>query len=367
MRDATLAPYLFWAKSREPAAMDLAGSNLLPCTIDDLPGAREALDISAANDNGYAPLVDAIAAHYRVPPERVALGTGCSGANFLAIAATVGAGDHVLIERPTYDPLIGACRLMGADVAPFDRRFDAGYAIDLDDLRRRITHRTKLIVLTNPHNPSGVLLDREAIARVAAMAADAGLQVLVDEVYLDAASLVRGEAPGARSAAGLDAPILVTNSLTKSYGLAGLRCGWVIAPPAVAERVRRTRDVVDNAGSAPADRLGAFAYSMRARLAERARLLLVANIEHAARFFSGERALELAAPPSSSIVFPRLRGHADAAPFVRFLLDRGVAVAPGAFFDAPAQFRVSLAGSSDRLALGLTALGDALREFEGRA
>lgn len=108
MLEAPLAPYLLWAKTRQPAAIDLAGSNLLHCSIDDLPGAREAVDLSAPNDNGYPPIVEALGAHYGVSTSRVVTASGCSGANFLAAAALVGAGDDVLIERPTYDPLIGA-------------------------------------------------------------------------------------------------------------------------------------------------------------------------------------------------------------------------------------------------------------------
>src|SRR6185436_5575652 len=128
-------------------------------------------------------------------------------------------------------------------------------AIDVDDLRKRVTPQTRLIVVSTPHNPSGVSLGSKELSELAHVAAGGGAHVLVDEVYLDAASLVRGDLPTAQSAARLDGPFIVTNSLTKSYGLAGLRSGWAVAPAPIAERMRRTRDVVDNAGSAPADRL----------------------------------------------------------------------------------------------------------------
>ena len=306
------APYLLWAKTRHPAPIDLAGSNLLHCSIDDLPGAREALDLRAPNDNGYAPLVEAIARHYGVAPDRVATANGCSGANFLVVAALVGAGDRVLVERPTYDPLTGACRLVGAEVARFERRFETGYGLDLDDLARQITPRTRLIVVTTPHNPSGVGLDRDDLLSLGALAERTGARVLVDEVYLDVASLVRAEHATARSAARLEGPFVVTNSLTKSYGLAGLRSGWIVAPADVAERVRRTRDVVDNAGPGPSDRLAALAFEHLPRLADRARRLLGANLERARDFFASEPRLELASPPASSVVFPRTAAPTDA-------------------------------------------------------
>ncbi len=362
MLQTPLAPYLLWAKTRQAAAIDLAGSNLLHCALEDLPGAREAVDLSAPNDNGFAPLVDAIAAHYGVGAGRVVTAAGCSGANFLAIAALVGAGDHVLVERPGYDPLPGACRLMGANVEAFDRRFEDGFGLDVDAIARRITPSTRLIIISTPHNPSGVELDAAALSALGRLAERADAHVLVDEVYLDAANIVRGLPATATSAARLDGPFVITNSLTKSYGLAGLRSGWAIAPgDAVAVRMRRTRDLVDNAGSAPADRLAALAFTELPRLADRTRLLLGGNLERARRFFADHPELELAAPPGASVVFPRIAGCANAEPFVEHVLGRhGVAVAPGRFFDAPAHFRISLAGRSDALDAGLARLGPAL-------
>jgi aspartate/methionine/tyrosine aminotransferase len=362
MLETSLAPYLLWAKTRQPAAIDLAGSNLLHCTIDDLPGAREAVDLSAPNDNGYAPIVEAIGSHYGVAPSRVVTAGGCSGANFLAVAALVAPGDDVLIERPTYDPLIGACRLMGATVRRFDRRTEDGFRIDPDEVRRHLTPRTRLIVVTTPHNPSGVQMDASVAARLASLAASAGAHLLADEVYLDGASIVAGVPAASRSAARHEGPVVVTSSLTKSYGLAGLRSGWAIAPPATAERLRRTRDLVDNASSGPADRLAALAWTRLAHLAERTRTLLGGNIARAREFFLAHPELQVAEPPSASVVFPRIAGLANAESFVQLVLDRhGVALAPGRFFEAPAHFRVSLAGRPDALEAGLDRLAQALR------
>src|ERR1700752_1433304 len=102
------APYMAWAKNRPVSAVDLAGSNLLGCTMEDLPGAREALDLSGESANGYAPLLEAIAARYGVAQDCVAMAPGCSGANFLACAALLDARDAVLVESPNYDPLPAA-------------------------------------------------------------------------------------------------------------------------------------------------------------------------------------------------------------------------------------------------------------------
>lgn len=361
MLETPLAPYLLWAKTRQPAAVDLAGSNLLHCTLEDLPDAREAVDLWAKNDDGYRPLVDGLAEHYALPANRFVTANGCSGANFVTIAALVGAGDDVLIERPTYDPLVGACLLMGARVRRFDRRFEDRFQIDLDALRGLVTPATRLIVVTTPHNPSGVALDRTTIEGLGEIATKAGAFVLVDEVYLDAAAAVKSQHGPALSAAQLDGPFVITNSLTKSYGLAGLRLGWAIAPPGIAVRLRRTRDVIDNAGSAPADRLAALAVSRRAALLDRAKSILGANLNLAHTFLANHPALEVPEPPGSSVVFPRIHGRADAGPFIQALLENhGVAVAPGRFFDSPAHFRISLAGANEALVTGLAAISRTL-------
>ncbi len=362
MLTEALAPYMLWAKTRTPAEIDLAGSNLLSCTVEDLPGAREALHLTAPNDNGFAPVIDAIATHVGVPSSRVVTATGCSGANFLTIAALIGAGDDVLIEQPGYDPLVGACTLLGARVHRFGRPFHRRFGIDLDEVRSKLTLRTRLIIVTSPHNPSGVCLDHATLTGLVALADSAGAYLLVDEVYLDAVNLAAPASGQVMSATQLDGPIVVTNSLTKSYGLNGLRCGWAIAPPALVNRLWRVRDLVEAVGSAVSDRLSAFAFTQMPRLRERTHAIVTANLELARGFASAQMQLALAAPPSATVLFPQLRGVQDTEAFVRRLAaEYGVAVAPGKYFDAPDHFRISLAGATSPLATGLSRISDALR------
>ena len=176
------APYMEWAKTRPVPEIDLAGSNILACTLEDLPTAADALELSGSNDNGYRPLMDAIAARYGVDPDRVTTAGGTSGANFLVFAALLEPGDEVLVERPGYDPLLGAARMFGARTVRFERAFADGYALDPDRIRAAMTPRTKLIVITTPHNPTGVAADRAALEAIGRLAQTAGAHVLVDEV-----------------------------------------------------------------------------------------------------------------------------------------------------------------------------------------
>jgi len=344
------APYMEWAKTRPAPEFDLAGSNILACTLDDLPGAREAVALSGANDNGYRPLVDAIAARYGVPADRVTTATGTAGANLLALAALLEPGDEVLVERPGYDPLLGAARLLGATTTRFDRRFEDGYALDPDLVWRAVTPRTTVIAVTSPHNPSGVLADTAALDQIGRLAARQGAIVLVDEVYRD----VAGDVSPPVAARG--DVFVTTSSLTKSYGLSSLRAGWVIAGECVTARARRARDVVDGTGSIVAERLAVLAFAHLDRLLARARTHLARNKAVVDDFLAAHPQLEYT-PSAGTIVFPRLRGLDDADPFVeRLMREQRTAVGPGRFFDAPAHFRIGYGGDTDKLRGGLDRL-----------
>jgi hypothetical protein len=345
-----------WAKLHVRQRVSLSGSNLLHCELADLPGAREALELHGDNDSGYRPLVEAIASTYGVTPGMVAVAQGTSGANFLVFAALVKAGDDVLVERPGYDPLTGPPALVGANVVRFDRRFEDGYRLDPDSVRAALTPRTRLIVITNAHNPTGVVAAESDVDEIGRIAERHGARVLVDEVYLDTA-----EAKPARPAAARSPVFISTNSLTKSYGLAGLRCGWVIAAPDVAEEARRARDIVDGSGPFPTERLSVLAFSMLDRLAARAQRILTPNSRAVCTFVASRPDLEAVLPQAGTVVFPRIRGVEDAGPFVeRLARDFETDVVPGHFFQSPAHFRIAFGGRAEVLAEGLAQLGKAL-------
>lgn len=349
------APYMEWAKSRPRPRIDLAGSNLLPCTLDDLPGAREAVDIAGESPEGYGPLREAIAARHGVAVERVATAGGCSGANFLACAALLSAGDSVLVESPNYDPLPAAARMLGASVAVFRRRFEDGFDVDADAVAAALTPRTRLVILSHPHNPSGALVSEASVRALARLAEERRIHVLFDEVYRDT---VFGGRPA--PAATLSDRFISTSSLTKAYGLASLRCGWALASPGVAESIRRARDVVDVWAPMPADRVSVVAFAHLDRLEARAGGIVRANRDAVSAFLASRPELECVLP-RSTLAFPRLRGVPDAEPFVdRLFRETGTAVAAGRFFGAPAHFRIAFGGEPARVREGLDAIAGAL-------
>ena len=353
-----LAPYLEWAKARPAPQFDLAGSNILACDLDDLPGAREAIGLSGANDMGYAPLMQAIADRYRTSPDRVTTASGTSGANFLVCAALLEHGDDVLVERPGYDPMLGAARMFGARTLRFERAFEDRFALDPDRVRQALTPRTKLIAVTHPHNPTGVAADRSALDEIGRIARTVGAHVLVDEVYRDVASPTT-VVPSAER----DDVFITTSSLTKSYGLSSLRCGWVIASEDLTYRLRRAHDIVDGTGSIVAERLGRLAFEHLDHLASRAHEIVTRNATMVKDFLASRPELDWV-ESAGTVVFPTIRGVSDTAPFAdRLMRERATAIVPGRFFEAPSHFRLGFGGETTKLAGGLEQLSAALDQL----
>ena len=357
------APYLRWAKVRPRVTYDLAASGLQHVTTQELLGdvaAKDAFDLGGPNDEGYLPLREAIAARYRMTAASVTIANGAAGANFLACMALLEPGDEALIERPAYDPLMAAVQAAGARVVHFERSWAKGFALDPYVVRTALTPRTKLIVLSNAHNPSGALASRDALEQVGIMAEAIGARVLVDEVYAEAQ---HDDTPPPLAAAQLGPAFVSTSSLTKAYGLAGLRCGWVLATPELSARIRETRDIVDGSGAFPPEQLAVKAFAKLDDLRIRARNILSRNLALVEGVLASHPRIEWLAPVAGTTAFPRVKGVDDTSALVdRLIADYDTVAVPGHFFQAPQHIRISFGGRAEMLAEGLARLDRALRQ-----
>ncbi len=230
--------YMEWVKTSGQAKYSLAISGVMNYPLSELPVDFSALKLSGSGAYGYRPLVEAIANKCRVPADCVATALGTSGANHLAMSVLIEPGDEVLVEFPGYPLIWETAEYLGAKVVYFERRAEAQFSVDVDNLKRMLSPRTKLIILTNLHNPSCAFLDEGTIRAIGEVAKNVGARVLVDEVYLD---LLFEKAPPTAYKFGPE--FVVTNSLTKVYGLSGLRCGWVIAEPSIIHDIYRLNDL----------------------------------------------------------------------------------------------------------------------------
>ncbi|MEJ2720034.1 MAG: pyridoxal phosphate-dependent aminotransferase [bacterium] len=345
-----------WAKSRPAARFSLALSNVIGCTDEDLPGLLDRVPYNGENPEGYRPLVDAIAKRYGVRPENVALGTGCSGVNFLACAALLRAGDDALVETPGYDPLPAAAHVVGARVITFERRFEDGWSVDPACVGRLLTDRTRLIILSSPHNPTGAAATGEALRALGDLAERRNAWVLVDEVYRDAALT-----PLPQTASQIHPRCITTSSLTKVYGLPGLRCGWAVGAEEVIGRIRRMRDAVDAVGAFPMEMASSRVFDVIDTLRARAKRIIEPNFRRLRDFMKDRTDLAWVPPDGGTVAFPRLQGVADADPFVdRLLREFDTAVVPGRFFGAPPHFRIGFGIAAETFAGGLDAIARAL-------
>src|SRR5262249_23607671 len=247
-------------------------------------------------------------------------------------------GDEVLVEQPTYDPLLAVARYLGLEIKRFQRRPEQNFCVDLADLERNLSPRTRVIALCNLHNPSGALIPDSTMREIAALARKSGTYVLVDEVYRE---MLFEEQP---QTAFLTDPerVLVTSSLTKAYGLSGLRCGWILAPKDLAERMWRLHDIHCGTYAYPAEALSVIAFNKLPEIAARMKSTLEANRALLLEFLHKRDDLECFWPEYGTIVFPRLKsGNVDAlCDFLRSEVE--TSVVPGRFFECADRFRIGV-------------------------
>jgi hypothetical protein len=361
--------YMEWAKTRSHAKFNLATSGLMGVPLAEFPLRLEEFEVTAPGGYGYARLQQRLAHHNGVPEECVVAATGTSMANHLAMAAILDPGDEVLIEQPVYGPLLDVAEYLGARVKRIGRKSENGFALNPADIERAITRATRLIVLSNFHNPSGALIPAETLRAIGEMALRYGAHVLVDEVYLE--MLFDGGAPfcfpiGQAIASDSDNPFIVTSSLTKAYGLSGLRCGWILASPALAKRMWLLNDLYGAVAAHPAERMSVMAFDHLEKFRERARSLLSVNRPILDAFLDSRRDLECFRPLAGTVVFPR-RTRGDPEEFLKLLREKyETTVVPGAFFEMPQHFRIGIGGDTASLRAGLERLSSALDELAKR-
>jgi aspartate/methionine/tyrosine aminotransferase len=348
--------YLNWLKTVPAVTYDLAGSGVRACPVELLAPESEDWTLAGPNTFGWAPLLERIGARYGVAPEQVVPALATSGANHLVYAAVLEPGDHVLVEQPGYEPLVALGEYFGAVVGRFDRRPEDRYRLDPNAVRRALTPRTRLIVVTNLHNPTGALASAEDLAAVARIAEAQGATLLVDEVFRE---WVHDR--GTPSAVGLSPAVVTTCSLTKAYGLDALRAGWIMADAAFAERLHRLIGLFHNHMPHLTERLAARALarattivdSMRPQ-ADRNRAALGAWVEA-----HGDR-VSWVTPPAGTVGFVRVKGTDVDALTDQLRLRQDTAVVPGRFFGDPMAMRIGLGGNCQMVTEGLHRIGTVL-------
>jgi len=353
--------YMNWAKTCSGAKFSLTNSGLANLKLRELQVTLDDLEITTDTGYGYPPLVNALAERMRVGPEAIVTAAGTSFANHLAMASLINPGDEVLIEHPTYEPLLALAHYLGAEVRRFPRLFEEGFRISPERVKQSISSRTRLIVITNLNNPTGVGTDDTTMAEVGRIAKAVGARVLVDEVYLET---FFDERP--RNAYHLGSEFIVTSSLTKAFGLSGLRCGWIVADPDLARKMWLLNDLFASTPVHSAERMSVVALQQLGELSQKAEHRLSTNRSLVTQFLNSRDDLDFVAPDGGTVFFPRLRtGGVD--PFCDLLRDKyETTVVPGRFFEMPDHFRIGAGSDTEGLRSGLERLDQALNEHARR-
>ena len=359
---ALASTYIEWAKLCSSAKYNLATSGVMGYPLSELPVTARDLEINGPDAYGYGPLRERLAQKFKTESRCVVAAAGTSMANHLAMAALLGPGDDVLIEKPAYGPLLEVASYLRANVLRFDRPRENQFQIDVQQLRSKITPKTCLIVLTNLHNPTGAFTDEKTLREIGEVAAKVGAYILVDEVYLSMSFDRRVE-----TSFHLGKHFIVTSSLTKAYGLSGLRCGWILAEPKLADQMWKLNDLFGVNAAHPAELLSVIALDNLEKITARSKKLLDTNRGPLNAFLDSRKDLDVARPPFGTVVFPRLQ-RGTAAEFCEFLRAKfETSTVPGHFFEMPQHFRVGIGGEAEMTRKGLEQLAKALDAYHESA
>lgn len=361
-----------WLNTLELGArFNLAETDAKPFTLEELLalGDREELLAElAAIRLGYNPtmgsfaLRQAIAGLYQsVTPKQVLVTGGAIEADFLLANVLVEPGDTVIVQFPAYQVLYAVAEARGATVKRWTMSLDNGYRPDLDRLAALIDDRTKLVVINTPHNPTGAVLTREELETILGWAEERGFWVLSDEVYHGLAYEEGLLPPLARD---LSPRAISVGSMSKTFGLSGLRLGWIAGPEEILQACWSWKDYTSISNSPLSDFLARLALVNVDRVWERNLALARENRRVLLDWFEENRPIiDYVAPRAGLVCFPRFNLPISTEEFCRRAYEeRGVLLVPGECFEMPGHIRFGFGGDPAEFAAGLRELGEVLRE-----
>ena len=307
-------------------------------------GARERLDalrLGYTEVPGSPELRAAIASRYRRvgDGEVLALAAAEEGI-FVTYHALLGPGDHAIVETPCYGSALEVARSTGAGVSEWQRRHEDGWAHDLDALERLLCADTRLIYINSPHNPTGQQMSAGVFERLVEIAGERSIVLFSDEVYRGLEHDPRDRLPAACDAY---ERAISLNTVSKAYGLPGLRIGWLASRDAAA--LRRISDLklyTTICSSAPSELLVALALRHGDRIVEQCRSLVLSNLPLLDEFMRRRRDLfSWVRPTAGPVGFPRVLADVQVQEWCeRIAREAGVLLLPGAVYGQPRHARL---------------------------
>jgi aspartate/methionine/tyrosine aminotransferase len=317
----------------------------------DIGGATSLGDtpLGYGQSNGSDELRAQIAALYGSGnDDGVVVTNGSAEANYVALWDLVKPGDEVAIIVPAYMQMYGLAENFGANVIEIPLRVELGWQPDPDDVARLVTDRTRAIVVTNPSNPTGAALNAAARSAIIAAADRTGAWIIADEVYAGA-ELEGAETP---SFVGTHPRVIATGSLSKAYGLPGLRIGWLMTDPQVAARLWARTDYTTISPGELSDRLARVALdsTIRPRLLQRTRSIIRTGVDILEAWMNQLGCFSWRRPDAGAIVFACYDLPIASAELAeRMRAEESVLVVPGSQFGVESCIRFGIGSHAEEL------------------
>jgi len=349
--------------------LNISESGVEPLSAADLlddPAVRDrvlAMPLGYPQTNGSEELRGRIAELYPgASAANVLLTCGCSEANYVAVWSLVERGDEVIFMQPNYMQIGGLAESFGAAVKPLWLHEKLRWAPDIAELRRLLTPKTKLIAICNPSNPTGAVLSEKLMGEICAAASSVGAWILADEVYRGA------EFSGTLTPTfyGRYDRVLCTAGFSKSFGMPGLRTGWVVGPAEMAEKLWGYHDYTTIGPTMLTDRLAALALepARRARILERTRKILRENYPIVRGWAERHGSLLTHIPPAAgAIAWLGYKGKGTTAELAEAARTRkNLLIVPGEQLGMPGYLRIGFGGHAEKLRQALARLDELLAE-----
>ncbi|MEW6027006.1 MAG: pyridoxal phosphate-dependent aminotransferase [Planctomycetota bacterium] len=307
---------------------------------------------------GPLPLKQELAKYYNVKVNNIAMCAGANMAIYLLCAGLLKSGDEIILESPCYEPMRRAAQSLGAKIVPLHRRIENNWQPDSTELEHLITRRTKLILLTDLHNPSGVKMDEAVIRNLVRVAEKHGVYIACDEVYKDFL-FNQPRQPFCKHS-----PMAITlSSLTKVYGLGLMRTGWIMASPKLAYLFSRTYDYMSASDAYPAQMISLFCMRHIGALIKRTKEIVGNKRQIIKDWIATEPCLQWREPAGGIICFIKLP-FKDSFRFQQHLFKRyQTAVVPGEYFGTPGYIRIASGTKPHLLKQGLKNISVALKNW----
>jgi aspartate/methionine/tyrosine aminotransferase len=345
---------------------DIAESGILPMSVDDLldllpPSEREAtrdrllaLPLGYSEARGTEALREALAATYEnTTADNILITTGAIEANYLLFNVLLQPGDEVVTIDPAYQQVQSVPKAIGADVKYWRIRSDDGFRFDLEDFERVLSGRTKLVSINTPHNPTGAILTDEELQHVYEVAASLGATVLSDEAYrwLD----IPGGDPMPVPMRNRGELGISVGTVSKPFGIPGLRIGWIVAPEPVIQQCWAMRDYITLSPGKLNDQLALLAVQHRDAIRARTHRIVAANMVTADQWFAANVELASWVRPRAGLL-ALMRYHLDipSSELADLLArDYSVMLAPGSAFGFEHHLRIGVGQRPEIFAEGL--------------